>query len=252
LSSVLVGLIVGLVGGLLLVDGAVRDRVADTVANRAAVPAELTVDIDGEAEAVRPRTHVVSPGETISRLAERYAVTSRSLARVNAIDDPRALAPGQVLFVPDPDASRPLTPEAAVAAELPLEEVLFAHAQAHGADPHLVQALAWQESRWDHRVVSDKGAIGVMQLLPDTGELVARHLGRPVDLYEPAENIEAGVVYLQILADRHDGDLHAVLAGYYQGSGSVALRGRYGDTAAYIADVLRYREAFATAAAESR
>ncbi|MGI8875641.1 MAG: lytic transglycosylase domain-containing protein [Egibacteraceae bacterium] len=252
LQSVLVGLIVGLATGLLLVDGDVRGRVADTLANRVAVPAELTVDIDAEARAVRPRTHVVSPGETVSRLAERYAVTSRSLMRANAIDDPRTLAPGQVLFVPEPDASRPLTPEAAVAADLPVEELLRAHAKTHGADPHLVQAIAWQESRWDQRVVSDKGAVGLMQLLPDTGELVAAHLGRPVDPYDPDANVEAGVVYLQLLADRHDGDLHEVLAGYYQGSHSVALRGRSGATQAYIADVLRYREAFAAAAAEGR
>ncbi|EJL77853.1 putative soluble lytic transglycosylase fused to an ABC-type amino acid-binding protein [Polaromonas sp. CF318] len=94
----------------------------------------------------------------------------------------------------------------------------------HALSPALVEALVWQESRWNTGALSPKGAIGLAQLMPDT----ARELG--VDPHDPLDNLEGGARYLRQQMDRF-GDLPSALAAYNAGPARVAAAGGVPDIA---------------------
>ena len=104
--------------------------------------------------------------------------------------------------------------------ELPPKEVsgnrydglINQHAQAHGLDPALVKAVMLTESNSNPTAISRKGAQGLMQIMPDTAQLV--ELKNPFD---PDENIRAGARYLKLLTDLFKGNLELVLAAYNAG-----------------------------------
>jgi len=81
--------------------------------------------------------------------------------------------------------------------------------------PALLEALVWQESRWNVAAVSPAGARGLAQLMPGT----SRQLG--VDWRDPLANLEGGARYLRQQLDRFDGDVEKALAAYNAGPGRV-------------------------------
>ncbi|HEX8410470.1 MAG TPA: lytic transglycosylase domain-containing protein [Thermoanaerobaculia bacterium] len=84
--------------------------------------------------------------------------------------------------------------------------------------PYLVAAIMSVESNFDARAVSNKGARGLMQVMPGT----ARRFGFNAErLHDPVHNIAAGATYLRWLLERYDGDLDRVLAAYNAGEGAV-------------------------------
>jgi len=87
-------------------------------------------------------------------------------------------------------------------------------------DPSLIGAMISQESNWNPRAISRKGAQGLMQLMPDR----ARMLG-VTDVYDPVQNVNAGVRYFRWLLERYNGDLEKALAGYNAGEGAVDRAG---------------------------
>jgi soluble lytic murein transglycosylase len=97
-------------------------------------------------------------------------------------------------------------------------------ADKYGQDPYLVAAVAKAESGYDAEARSGKGAVGLMQLMPDTAEWVASQLtwpeGGPV-LTDPADNLELGVWYLDYLGDLYGDGTQAALAAYNAGPGNV-------------------------------
>ncbi|MBP2274909.1 MULTISPECIES: lytic transglycosylase domain-containing protein [Sphingomonas] len=106
---------------------------------------------------------------------------------------------------------------------------------ATGVSPALIEAVAWQESRFRAGVVSRAGAIGEMQLMPAT----ARALG--VDPYDSEQNYQGGALYLARLMRRYRGDLVLSLAAYNAGPGAVdRWRGvpPYRETREYVGAVL--------------
>jgi soluble lytic murein transglycosylase-like protein len=107
----------------------------------------------------------------------------------------------------------------------------------HGLAPELVYALAAVESNFNARAVSPKGALGLMQLMPET----AARFG-VIDPFNPVENVLGGVRYLRYLLDLFHGDHRLALAAYNAGENVVlALRGvpPYQETRRYVAKVLR-------------
>lgn len=94
----------------------------------------------------------------------------------------------------------------------------------HRIDPFLALSLMRQESMFDPEALSPANARGLMQLLPSTAEAVAARIGRggPIDLFDPATNIELGTAHLRELADRYDGDTVRMLAAYNAGADAVA------------------------------
>jgi len=89
-------------------------------------------------------------------------------------------------------------------------------AKRHAVDPRLVRAIIQVESAWNPRARSRKGALGLMQLMPDTG---ARFGAR--DPLDPRQNIAAGVLYLRYLLDRFENDMELALAAYNAGPTAV-------------------------------
>ena len=99
---------------------------------------------------------------------------------------------------------------------VPFERLIIERARAAGVRPELVKAIIQVESGYNPGARSHKGAMGLMQLMPET----ARELG-VADAYDPAENIKGGVAYLQWLLARYDGNEELALAAYNAGPGAV-------------------------------
>lgn len=103
----------------------------------------------------------------------------------------------------------------------------------YGIDPLLIYAQMHQESAFKKRARSHKGASGLMQLMPAT----ARRFG-VTKIYDPQQNIEAGVKYMRWLLNKFNGDLVLALAGYNAGEGAVMKYGwnvpPYRETREYV------------------
>ena len=109
-------------------------------------------------------------------------------------------------------------------------------ATTHGVPEALVKAVMHVESAFNAAAISRKGAMGLMQLMPDT----ARDMGvtRPLD---PIENIRGGVKYLAFLLGRYDGNKTKAVAAYNAGPGAVDKYGGippFAETRRYVRDVL--------------
>ncbi len=105
-----------------------------------------------------------------------------------------------------------------------------------GVDPKLVDALVRVESDYDHRAVSRKGAMGLMQLMPATAKRLSVD-----DPFDPEANVRGGVREFARLLDRYSGNLQFALAAYNAGEGAVAkYRGipPYKETRSYVSRIL--------------
>jgi hypothetical protein len=102
----------------------------------------------------------------------------------------------------------------------PFGNLIRAAAQKHGVDEKIITHLIEVESNFNPRAVSRKQAQGLMQLIPETA---ARY--SVVDIFDPAQNIEAGTHYLKDLLERYRGNLSLALAAYNAGPDMVT---RYG------------------------
>jgi soluble lytic murein transglycosylase-like protein len=206
----------------------------------------VRLTIPGAGAAAGAGDHLVAPGETLSGIAASHGVSVAALAAENGIAMVDLVREGRRLRLPA--ASAPSAAAAPAApARIPRAEVgalLDATARRYGVDPATVKALAWQESGWNQGVVSSANAIGIMQVLPSTGRFVSGLVGRPLDLSDPADNVEAGVAFLRYLDRLTGGDQRTTLAGYYQGLASLRRNGAYPDTERYIDNVLALRRRF--------
>ena len=97
-----------------------------------------------------------------------------------------------------------------------VERLVREAAERHHVDPALVRAVIETESNWNPIALSNKGAGGLMQLIPTT----ARRFGVN-DVFNPQQNIDGGVHYLKTLLERYDGNLDMALAAYNAGEGAV-------------------------------
>ena len=97
-----------------------------------------------------------------------------------------------------------------------LHQLVQETAHKHNVDPALVSAVISTESNWNTSAISRRGALGLMQLIPET----ALHLG-VFNPFDPTQNVEAGVTYLSSLLERYNGDLPKALAAYNAGPRAV-------------------------------
>jgi len=102
------------------------------------------------------------------------------------------------------------------AEEIPYGELIYEKARKYDVDPALVVAVIEQESRFKPRARSQVGARGLMQLMPRTGRWMGAR-----DLYNPEQNIDAGVKYIKYLDRRFHGDVKKIIAAYNGGEGNV-------------------------------
>ncbi len=106
-----------------------------------------------------------------------------------------------------------------------------------GVDPRLIHAVIQVESGYDPRAVSRRGALGLMQLMPETARRLAVD-----DPFDPADNVRGGVRELARLLALYRGDLTLALAAYNAGEGAVARFGGvppYAETTDYVDRIMR-------------
>lgn len=142
---------------------------------------------------------------------------------------------------------------------LEYEHIVRGHARNYELDPALLAAVIYRESRFEADARSPSGAIGLMQLLPDTAKGIALHTGgsrfRVRDLYDPEINIRYGSFYLRRLMVKY-GDERSALAAYNAGQTNVdrwleAGQGiHFPETRQYVDEVLEARGVYADAYAE--
>ena len=122
----------------------------------------------------------------------------------------------------------------------PFHEQIVAAAKAHGLDSALVHAIILAESNYRTNAVSPKGAVGLMQVMPETG---ARYGVKRSTLAKPDTNIGAGTRYLAELLDLFEGNLELALAAYNAGENAVLRYGMrvppFAETRAYVKRVQR-------------
>jgi soluble lytic murein transglycosylase-like protein len=108
----------------------------------------------------------------------------------------------------------------------------------HSVDPLLLYAIMHQESTFKPRAMSNKGARGLMQLMPGT----AQRFG-VTSIWDPKQNIEGGTRYMRFLLDLFEGDVNLALAGYNAGEGAVMKYGYrvppYNETQEYVRRISR-------------
>lgn len=97
-----------------------------------------------------------------------------------------------------------------------VEKLVREAADRHRMDPALVRAVIETESNWNPKAYSHKGAGGLMQLIPTTAQRYGAY-----DVFDPQQNIDAGVKYLRTLLERYNGNLDLALAAYNAGEGAV-------------------------------
>lgn len=101
-------------------------------------------------------------------------------------------------------------------ADKSVDEIIAGAAEKHAVDPHLVRAVVKVESNFNPAAISRKGAMGLMQLIPRT----AQRFGVS-DIFDPEENVDAGVRYLKYLLELYNGNLRLSLAAYNAGEKAV-------------------------------
>lgn len=220
-------------------------------------------------------TYRVVEGDTVSRIASRFGVSVSSIVKANGLDSRALIVVGQKLTVPGatgggdyelpesekvPDTfagrkypahvvdSANKNKAALLAAGVPSKDTMqakvVAKAKKLGVSTALAQAVAYQESGFNHASVSPANAIGTMQVIPTSGDWAATLVGHSINLLDPDDNVTAGVAILRQLV-KGAPDLDTAIAGYYQGASSVRKYGMFSDTRRYVANIRTLMQRFA-------
>jgi soluble lytic murein transglycosylase-like protein len=116
------------------------------------------------------------------------------------------------------------------------DSIILQKSKKYDIEPSIIRALINAESNWDVYAVSDKGAIGLMQLMPATA--LDLEIRNPFD---PEQNIEGGTRYLRMLLDRFDGNMEMAVAAYNAGPTAVEKSGgvpSFSETRKFVRDVI--------------
>ncbi len=202
-----------------------------------------------------PVVYVVVSGDSLSIIARDHGVSTDDLAALNGISDLHLIRVGQELQIPrggkaiaaDPAAGYNSLPGRLLEnpERLQLIPVFEQWAAHYNIAPELLMAMSYRESGWQNDVVSNKGAVGIGQLMPATSKWVANDLIKAdLDPTVPADNIRMSARLIQWLIG-FMGSEDGAIAAYYQGQGSVAARGLFDDTQEYIDNIAQIRSLFA-------
>jgi LysM repeat protein len=219
-------------------------------------------------------SYVVVKGDTVSAIATRFGTTVAAVVAANGLDARATIRVGQTLSVAGAGAATTSKPTAglvgttfagrtypqgtvaaanqnkasllagAVPGRAEMQRLVAETAREMGVDPALAQAIAFQESGFNHTAVSPANAIGTMQVIPTSGQWASDLVGRKLDLLDPKDNVVAGVAILRSLL-RSTNDRSTAIAGYYQGLASVRKHGMFADTRRYVASVQTLMSRFA-------
>ena len=203
--------------------------------------AELVILADGST--LKVDSFEVSDGDRAELTFSHGGRLSLPIERVERVVDDEVEEPELpvVAMGPPPPPDQPVEPTVALAFDEtqavppgPYGSQIFAAGRKHQVNPTVIAALIRAESSGNPRAVSRKGARGLMQLMPAT----AKRFGVRTDrLFEPEQNLEAGVRYLKFLIEQFPGDLARVLAAYNAGEQAVLRYGGippYRETRGYV------------------
>jgi soluble lytic murein transglycosylase-like protein len=124
--------------------------------------------------------------------------------------------------------------------EVPFGSIIYSEAKKNDLPPELVAAVVNTESKFKPTARSQRGAVGLMQLVPRTGRWMGAN-----NLSDPAQNIMAGTKYLRYLSDRFGGDQQKIIAAYNAGEGNVRRFGGvppFRETRNYVNRVRTFQE----------
>jgi LysM repeat protein len=193
------------------------------------------------------RSYRVRSGDTLSAIATRNGASAAAIAAMNGLADPDRLAAGRLLRLPAygsgsaGTSGRPVGMASIVPGGPEVGALIDRMAARHGVSPSLARAVGWQESRWSQSALSHVGALGVMQLMPETARWFGPAvLGRRINPHRIDDNVEGGVAYLGWLM-RQTGSERLAVGSYYQGLGATRSRGFYDETKDYVASVMSFR-----------
>jgi soluble lytic murein transglycosylase-like protein len=137
------------------------------------------------------------------------------------------------LRVMKPASRAPIRPGSGAA----YKDLIDGAAREAGLHPDLVYAVAAVESSFDPHATSEKGAQGLMQLMPETADRFGVR-----DPFDPRQNVRGGTLFLRHLLDLFDGDLRLALAAYNAGENVVLAMRKvppYEETRTYVSKVLK-------------
>lgn len=139
---------------------------------------------------------------------------------------------------------------------LEYDHIVVGHAKNYDLDPALLAAVIYRESKFDPNARSSSGAIGLMQLLPDTAKGIAIHTGGKrfvvSDLRDPEINVRYGAFYLRRLVRKYE-NVGWALAAYNAGQANVdewraeGMEIAFPETRQYVEDVLELEEVYGRA-----
>jgi LysM repeat protein len=187
------------------------------------------------------RTYTVRPGDSLSSIALSHGVSLGELADLNRLSLSDLLPVGKHLALP----ANALTPSLPSYPRSTVRGSIVHWASHYGVDVHLATALAWMESGFNNEMVSPAGAVGVMQILPETWDYVEQVLllGRSVP-HDADGNVRVGVAYLHHLLNLFRGDERKALAAYYQGARALQEAGLFPGTKQYVDDIIALKSRF--------
>jgi LysM repeat protein len=189
------------------------------------LPAGSVLRLPQPRQRERLTPYVVRLGDTLSGIAFSNGLTVTEIARLNHLDPAELLVAGRRLMLPAGPTKHTI-------------RASIRHWADHYRIPRsLALALAWQESGHQAHVISEAGAVGVMQVMPRTWTYVETVLvGRPVS-HTPDGNVRIGLAYLRHLLNTF-GNTQRALAAYLQGEYSVQAEGIYRSSRRYVANIL--------------
>jgi N-acetylmuramoyl-L-alanine amidase len=179
--------------------------------------------------------HTVEPGESLWSIAAQDGLSVEELAAANGLSSDAALVAGTTVLIPPISGSAPAAAGdtsgsgecvwdcSSAAHPHPTDETVSPDqvgsiAAGYEMSAPLLQSIAWNESSFNNAEISDAGARGVMQIIPDTWNFINDQLvDEPLDPASATDNVKAGVIYLHYLYHLTGGDGDATVASYYQG-----------------------------------
>ena len=170
--------------------------------------------------------NVVS-GNTLNYIARRYSTTAWTLARANHISNINRIFVGQRLCITNytVGSTNPGPTVLGQSSRGQVASLIRLTAARYGLPANLLLAIASVESGFRQQAISPSGAIGTMQIMPQTAVVLNAQARTRYNPYRLADNITLGAIFLRSLSQEYHGNLTRVISAYNEGAGNVNRRG---------------------------